>query len=538
MNRTIPAEFFKVLAVIAAIAFVLVRAPFGIDFTDSPYMLMFVTGPNPNRMLFGFNLLTNLWIGCFGETYLSIRLMQGVFGVLTCLIPYFGLVRRGEWLKQLHWLALGLLLWSARPNSFHCDIPSLLFVSAAATLAIRYFRSKSAVTYAFLTVVTVLAVLCRFPNIVAFVILWLLLPAAEAIFGDSTQRRFFDLKKIGTAVAAVAGFLLIAPLLAGKNPVAFCESMMKTVLNEFSGTHTVAMMARQITVDLTFMTLLGGALFMIIELNRRCRPLRLAFLCAVILSFVLVLLLRYTVFSDYNQNMRILITATMLFFFGAGIADADSEKDWNKGITILIVFLFGGVSMAGSNTGFINGSATWISFFAPTAVLLTPTLKKIFPSRLCAAPLWTLFFIGVALSALQGFEDARFDAMKYRFNEPVKMRSMRTTPEKGQLVADVLADYQALRSKGQVVFFGTRSHLFCWLTENRRPFSATFWMFPQETENEPKIEQYLSKGTCGAFFFIPSELHFNMGVPFRVDELLTRCGYRCIPKNGYRIYVK
>ena len=538
MNRTIPAEFFKVLALVAAIAFVLIRAPFGIDFTDSPFMLMSVTGPNPNPMLFGFNHLTRLWLGLFGETYLSLRLMQGVFGLLTCLIPYFGLVRRSEWLKQLHWLALGFLLWSTRPNSFHCDIPSLLFVSAAATLAVRYFRSKSTATYVFLTVVTGLAVLCRFPNVVAFVILWLLLPAAEAMFGDSAQRRFFDLKKIGAAIAAAVCLLLIAPLLAGKNPFVLCESMIKTVLNEFSGTHTVAMMAQQFMIDLTLMTLLGGGLFMIVELNRRCRPLRFAFACAMILCVPLYLLLQYTVFSGYNQNMRILITAIMLLFFGAGFIDASCKKDRAMGMEILILFLFGGVSMAGSNTGFINGTATWISFFAPMAVLLTPTLKKIFPSRLCAAPLWTLFFIGVTLSCFQGFEDARFDALTYRFNEPAKMRSMRTTPDKGRLIADVLADYEALRSKGEVVFFGTRSHLFCWLTENRRPFYTTFWMFPQETENEPRIEQYLRKGTCKAFFFIPSENHYNLGVPFRVDDLLTRCGYRCLPKNGYRIYVK
>lgn len=537
MNRTVSTDLFKLFALLAVLALTVYRAFFGIDFTDSPFMLMSVTGEHPNWMLAGFTALTRIWICCFGETYLSLRFMQTVFGLATCLIPYLGLIPRRDWLTQLHWLILGILLWNTRLYSFHCDIPSLMFVSLAATLAIRYYRSGSAVTYAFLTAVTGIAVLCRFPNVVAFVILWLLLPAAEALIGDRS-RRFCRGKMIAVAFVVCFVCCLIAPLLFGMNPAALFDKMTATVTNEFSGSHTLSNMARQMQVDLRMMTILGGGLFMIIALGRLCAPFRFSFLFSLVLCYPLCLMLEFSAFTNYNQNMRIIVCAMMLLFFGAGLLDAMAEKDRNKGMEILIIFLFGGVSMAGSNTGFINGVATWTSFFAPLAVLLTPTLTKIFPSKLNAAPLWIAFFFFIFFSSLQGFEDARYHKMTAVFSNPPKLQGIKTTPENAQLVADVLADYETLKKRGEVVFFGTRSHLFCWLTGDRRPFEATFWMFPHENENDAHVEKYLQNNRCVAFFVIPSKPHVQMGMPFPVDEILSRHGYRCVPKNNYRVYVK
>lgn len=75
-------------------------------------------------------------------------------------------------------------------------------------------------------------------------------------------------------------------------------------------------------------------------------------------------------------------------FLAADMIDARNEKNRSMKMTPLIIFLFGGVSMTDSGTGLISGTMAWTSLFAPMAEMLTPTLKKVFPSKGSAVPLF------------------------------------------------------------------------------------------------------------------------------------------------------
>ena len=163
----------------------------GLDFTDTPYWLNLYQNYSLGEisMVPATFFVGSVVYKLFGGELIVYRIFGLILKISSILIPYFALVPRKDHLKYLHWVSFTIIIACNDCILFDPDSFTIFVMSIISTCLISYSRKRNFFSLIIVSILSAFSVYVRFPNIISFpIIIMLIILSKDAQIGQHTRR--------------------------------------------------------------------------------------------------------------------------------------------------------------------------------------------------------------------------------------------------------------------------------------------------------------------------------------------------------------
>lgn len=462
--------------------------PFGIDFTDTGWMLTYFQNifTNPESISFWFHLyLTHLIGGIWNLFFGNIGLLGfKIAGVLlfwsTTHIVYKIFKGNFERNHILFGITMGLIYnFLGKITIIHYNNLSLLFF-ALTVLFIKLGLSKSSKCFVFAGISVALNSFVRLPNILSCIFIIAILYYRH-VTGDTAKRMLTDL--LLCIVGFLAGAIFIITIMKLLNHfdiyVTSLTELFITSDDELSSKYGLnSMIKRYISQSFKACKISIISFVIIIPIaiifDKVLKKSKLIYLLLLIILITISFILYKTIFyTSPNKLIYLMIGSvflTILFMF----LSKNKFTPLKKTIALL-VFLTITVSSIGSDTGMKVGSYTLIMGLPLLVSLLLNKSIKVKYKKQVLILLFTLYItIGLSLMYSKIYRD-HSNILKLNTSVDLPLlRGIRTTVERAKAIEIVINELNKLENKHNTLLCFESIGMIHYLTETK-PYISNPW---------------------------------------------------------------
>lgn len=331
--------------------------------SDFYYWLNMYVNRDLQTMTFGSVLISHWYGNFFGFTVFSFRFLAWLLCVISLLMPFFFIIPRVE--RRNHIYSLSISFFMLGYGCFQELSPgtySVFFISLYICLLWKYYCSQSIVYLTFMSIVSTIAVICRFPNI-------LLIPATS--FFIVNYYLCYNKSKIVIYHAVI--YTVITLLF-----VAFCYLMSELLFHNFSrnialeinsGSHGIKSLIHLLYANVKHIIFYTSIIFVYlyflfdVKIDTVWKSALYNLLLVVV--FVILFFTELKMHRRYNMNLHYFISsisiATVIFYIFYY-----KTHDVKKLCLSIIILLVGSIVPMGSDTH-------WLKLF-PILLCFLPVL--------------------------------------------------------------------------------------------------------------------------------------------------------------------
>lgn len=510
---------------------------FGLDFTDSFFHVNSILGNNNYPLWFGTVGIIKFFnsIGC--KSLIHYRIVNWTAYILAAIIPFFSLLPLHKIKSNLLVLAVAILTLNVLNfNVFGYDSLTILFLSINCIFFIKFFSRNSIKDLFFSSIFSAILVSIRFPNIIIIPIFIIILFISTFFLNRNNYTGiiiFFIKSFLYLSISTTSLFLLYF----------FCTNKLNLpidILNFLTlnqnNSHTIKTLIISYVIGLKELFKYIGYITLVLILlesnymKDSSKTLRFTLKFIIVLS--LFILVKYELIVDpYGFNYSKFLTAISLFSLGYFLFSYCRINDKiNLSVSILIIALCV-VPIFGSNTGILK-LAPFLVIFSSIYFIKSGIKLKAYTTLL----IFLFTICSLYIKANNIYEDNPIKNLSKNINIPI-INSIYTTPERATFIHDVMEKYVSIKlNHNNIIFWGTNSHIFHFITSTTTNYSNSFRMMPDDNNEIEKVKKSVIKYRP-VIFFIPQYpiklIDYNYK-PF--EEMLISIGYRQEKKMNYYIY--
>ena len=498
----------------------------GLDFTDTFFWLN--TESADFTMTEGFSVVVRLISNVFGKELYVYRLIFWFLMVLSLLFPYLLLQKKDKWIYNLHYLFLGLICITTSFLVFNPDSFTIFLFSLGVTFFIKFIQATDKYVYLIvLAVFTAVSVFFRFPNILLFPAIILLLSLIP-FFTKEKKWKIKDVLKIEFlfVITYLLVFVFVALLLHGTKYV----EEIRLSFSGAQGAHSIDSMLSFIQRDFSKIVFYVAFCFLMREFCRYYDTIKIVkwkvlMGGAIVLFFVFII--RYNIIvSAYQWQLRLFLCSILLYFMILDVFKTNKNL-----IFYLSIIAFAAVSAAGSDTGLAKMLPIFLCFL-PFIVFKTQfNISK----NIITLLLVIMLHLIVLFEFHETFEDIRRPHKATQTIQVDNLKYIKTTQERAALIESVLAEYYTLKDDStKIIFYGQNAHIFRYLTNEETIYKSSFRM--KFSADFLKLENAILKYNPIVFHTptYPNEYYDSDTV---LDSMLLKENYSEIIKENYRIFL-
>lgn len=527
---------YGLLVFALAYTFVFVIAGFG-NHMDPFYWMGLCKEYGTGFMTIGTVALGHAWIELFGASVFTMRLLGWILTMSAVIIPYLCLLSDEQRKRNVHWLAICILLIGYSTfQEFSAGALSVFLTSIVFTCCIKALSNWRLLWL--LPILIAIAICVRFPNIVLLVFAPIIFVCVgyQRKMSASTIWGYFIWLLLGTiCFTGLLYWLLGCDLfaIAGGSEMQMASS----------GAHSFSSLLVSLIVDLPLLLMYVGIVLVIVVLFKLIMRLNNNFykwMAIILLSIVLLCFAEYA-FSWkawYNKNMHYCLSALVIALSIYGIIQSIQEKEWNNLFAVAILLSVGCVVPLGSDTAWLKLFPIYLCFLPYLITKILPPQKK------------NLSYLYVMIAPIMGFV-----MLTYCLN-PIGSKSLfhgkvfGTQPlyhnvfiprYADDYLNQLMADYREYGNETEVIAVGDGAHLFKQLTNCSQSGTYTgFWMDINDEDYSEKVISQI-KGTYPIIFCLhtPKFVYQDENIGESVlEDKLRELGYETIDRSDdcYMIY--
>jgi hypothetical protein len=538
-------SIFNYLILLMSLAYSLVFIFYGIDFTDSFYYINLCKDYTSSPMIILTLLIGKCWMLLFGDSLISLRVLNWVILILTIFLPFIMLIPSNSRKENLKYLSISIILITIlNDNVFGGDVCTLFFLALSISFLIKFLRSNKLIHLLLYGITSSLLILVRFPNI-------LILPASAIIFGiigysknyqkpgkEKILLSFF--KTIGTYFSiCILLCTLIIMIVYGS--VSEFTSRLSFSIGNIDESHSIIPMFRVYCRDFIKLFQYTGVcvlIFLIVNNNLKFNGLiQKIFRFSAVIFLALFLKVEIGIMK-YNWNISLFYSAIVCSILISYSVLYVQNKEYNKLILISIVLFFSIIPVLGSNTGLLKFSYFSIAFL-PT---LLASNRTDFNRNSRLNYLFAVFFLFTFYTKMMVvYEDSKISSLRYELKIE-KLRHIKTTKANVQFIEDVLKVFKEVGENNEfVLFYGKVSHVFYYLTNTKSLYQDSFWMSSYDLKEVKKAEQVIVIKRPVVFYMpsypVISAQYLNertTNTPF--EAMLIKNGYSASLRSNFILY--
>lgn len=516
-------QYIKFFALFLSISYSFYALFYGCPFTDTFFYLNSFSSNFVHRYFEGTQLLVKLWLMCFGDNILYLRIFDWSFYALSFILAYIWFVPQKK--QNIHLLAVPFILQTTFSLTyFNADSISLLCIVCLCKCLIdwnNHPKNDNVLQMLLIVFVIVISILIRFTNIVAVPIIVLFL-----IINRNIKKLWKEIFLI--SVVSVSLYFFVTILLHG----GILKYLDPTIVATSCGTeHTIMSLIYYYIQDgkifiqyFPFCTLL-----LIVSIFRVNNKYIIYGLQGLSLIYLLYYFKYHVQLSVACSNLSIFVSAFFISIITIILLFDIKNNEWNKKSEILLLIsLLSMVNPAGSDSAFLK--FVW-GFVAFSPYIIFQNLKY-FPKD--SYYFKTLIFFILAYSIFQFYKKPMpcvpsICELNYEINDS-RLANIKVSRYRYDLYNNVkndLAKYDSI----QVVFYGMQAHGLYYLNNVKNVLRSDFFMYGNNVNNAVNMVETVNIYKP-IVFFMPYSSELTI-----VEDSLVAHGYSIVDENYcYRLY--
>ncbi len=477
----------------------------GQDYTDGPYHMMSYIGlRSPDWMTLLHTTIGAFWMKITGDYVLSYKILAGILSWITVALPALVILgSKHDRMNKLRAVAISMIFFSNYfINDMSWDVVSLFIIALVYSTSYVYTKNGNSGWLLLIGIMTGALGLVRLPSLTILFPLLILIIATRMQQKKAIQRIILDSLLLMASI--LLSYFLISSSLKSLYPasVTHHESSahlgIAQKLNQIINSvvplgYRYANEAMRVFEMLGILTMLG-----VLWVNRKIIAKRhylvtISMLGLLSLYFFLTLLR-----SPYGRSLSLFLAAIVLSLMAFLIWVSQQSKDSLNLRFLIFSLMVGIVSFIGSNTGLFRLLMGY-SFIMPVVLYnsqkhLSADLKKGLAILLCLA---AFFSVMNKMFFSTTFDDGSLLTLTEEVSHP-KMKGIKTQAIRKQHIEEIIAIADSVRNispKAEMLFYGTGSHLFSYLTDTNLPSGFGWSMdytdcdaFERYIESEDELE--------------------------------------------------
>lgn len=503
----------KILLLVLAVCYSFSQLFWGLDYTDSFYYLDIFKSREIDWMIVGFQMLGRLWINCFGDSLIALRICNWLFYAISFILAYWWFVPKESHKTFLGFLSLPfLLLPTFSLNIFNGDSCTLLMCICISKLLMDWMSSSSKKVALTLFFVMLLAFVFRFPNVVILPI-----TVIVVLLFHRNKRKLIEYFAVCLCVSIV--YCLIVSLLKDGG----------SILNE--GSHSIKSLLVNYLRDGKMLLRYIPVCMLLVIISFAKIKRQLVRVCVdIMLVIFLLIYLYYNVdfgFACWNISLFIssFLISLYVYLIFKWVEEFDDKFFSDRGLLLIILPLMALVNPAGSDTGFLK--LIWV--LLSTIPFLAYNVGMIVKSKVLIFVVSVFVLICLLGHYKNPFGEPSLIKLKYSIDNS-QLVGIRTCKEYFDVYENLKNDIQDCEDD-DVVVYGERSYGLCELLDIERLFHSSFFMNPDEESEVRIMEDCISKHSPVVFFMPYNPLEAKEIFDWRHD--LTKMEYMMFSK-GYK----
>lgn len=423
---------------------------------DPLYWLHKYTHAEGGWMACGTIMLGHLCTTLFGSQLLPLRVVGWLSVVAAIALPYITLLTKEQRRNNIHWLALAYALMNYGAfQEFSPGTLTVLCLSITWVVAMRYARSEYWGWLLGLGLITAVAVLIRFPNILIMPIVLGLL------FARPTQTIAHRLRHAGL-------YLLIAALVTAALYLCAYQFVQPAYMDAAMGSHDMGRMIESLWTKgallVLYLLLWIGVLFIprIVKEHAPAAYLLYILIAAgVAVGLVIVYYVNYATKTNqwYNIDLTYMVSALCVV-----VAALSKRKELYWGITFLVV------ATLGTDTAWLKLFPAVLCVLPMAAVHYTPSIQRyLWPAvALLAMAVMVRFSINSVGNCNLRLADTRLTTAPYE--------GIYVSAKNAEWVEQITNDYNTYAdSTNMVLAVGEKAHVVRAITGCKAAMFNEFW---------------------------------------------------------------
>lgn len=473
-------------------------------------------------MASGTIVIGHLLVSVFGAHLMPLRLVAWLCVVAAIILPYCMLLSREQRKANISWLIIAMMLVNYGAfQEFSPGTLTVLCLSALWCILIRFQRTKKRVWLIALGVVTGMAIVIRFPNILVLPIIL----GALCVTNDQSWK-----KRLGHIVWYLCAVLIGAGALYGVAWVMMKPAYMDAAM----GSHQVSKMIEQLWTKGALLfgmaAIWVGIVFMGRELNKRwsqapwCNAAMYG--VGVIVGFLLAHYIAFALKRTqwYNMDLTYMISALCLV-----LAIMSKKKEVGWGALLMVV------APLGTDTA-------WMKLF-PAVLCLLPVAAVEHKKEIYAYLLPLLFVFAFAvMNRFSTNSVGKCDLSQVDTWASVPpYEHIKVTAQEAEWLGQVKADYeQYADSNATIVAVGQRMHMVREVTGCQAAVYNEFWSNIFDKVYTEKYQEYVRRER--PIIFCTFAPHFKTKPTYKdtqsaLEDMLRAEGYREIDRSEYKYMI-
>ena len=411
--------------------------------------------------------IIKIWVNLTQNSLLSLRILGWITCIIAICIPYFSLLKKTEYAKNLHFLSIGIILFATGTfKLFNPDTTTVLCLSLIFTLFIKYQKKQSKVIVLFLGIIIGFSIAFRFPNIVVLpFVVTVLFFYNHTILEERISKTIAQCLLI-VFVSLIVYYIIISFLCNTDNIFYFLLNKIKNP-TEGAATHSLSNILK--TYKNSFINQVGIIFteLIIILLIKRILPTRKTY--SLIIQCLIFLL---SLFIVTKVAINIFALSAILLLLYSSVNSTDKKLQIN--ICFIITLSF--VGIAGSDTG-IAKIYPFMAVIMPVFLVrytqnnnLSTFKKGIFITFLIYTVIQNI------ISVLQYKSTVDYSTMKY----------IHVSKSDAIFWNKALNDIKVY-PQDNIIFYGVSGHAFYTITQTTPIYNYSFWMYKNDEDELNRI---------------------------------------------------
>ncbi|WP_172822460.1 hypothetical protein [Gillisia sp. Hel1_33_143] len=521
-------NYLSSILVVVAIVIYFSTIFYGLDFTDSFYHINEAIHPVHDQYKFSF-ILSSLFINfiarIFGEQVIVFRFINSLLLLIPGLITIVFLRKIISKKDILNYITILLILTtSLNTNILGYDTLTTVILTLIFFTCYSYLINKKGYKILLLSVLVIIAVFIRFPNLILIPILFALL-LFEENYRD--YKRSIHLKIPMLYVVLTSTITLSVFYLINNN---FSEHFLAEIN---TSSHKPGLLLISYLKDLA--KIFGFSLYFILTYKvlsfniGRARNIKMSYFLFYLAQFFLAI----TVSVVYKYNFT-LYYVSIAFSFVTIYLIENKFSIYGIKFKIIILFIFMlFIHPFGSNTGLLKAAFLFL-LFPFLLIILSPKNARFWIGNLIL-----ICFLGITVKVISPYED---DNM-WNLNAPLNIHQLylvRTTKQRADYITDITYERQRLLGKDiDVYFYGNKSHIFNYLYPSSSLGISDFNQNLENSNFQIKIQNILKKKRNLALFLTtsyPNKIIYSS--QSLLEKELMELGFEKVLKNQVLYYLK
>lgn len=486
-----PVKFLLLaITVVIAAGFPLVFLFYGLNFTDTPYMIRSLSLNNAVSQQMWLTIhLGRLWEHWFNDSIIAFRIFS-VFLTLCLLIAVVCCFFTKDRPVIIYFsaIATSILLYSTSSIAYGYDLLTMILSSLTLLFLISFILQRNIWALIASGIVSLILVLARFPNFlvlpVTMILLLTIAVLQEKDFEDDGGHRSLRLT-LKYWLLYISGFLVTSVLffIVFETPSEYFSVLISSLTNMEKYDHPLYLLISNylrdgfLVIQYIFVILLLFAAYWIMSeiFNWKNK------ISCSVLILTYFLYLHKVNLGNYNWGFRLNLTAFCFSLILFLLFRYLKEGNYTRVIVLFSVFLFAFIPAFGSDTGLLKSSPLLVMFFPLLFSWLfeqsVPVNKKAFFSAI----LISLVLFGVYTRCTWFYGDSQKLSELKNVSGNKKLSFIKTTSSRTALIEKVLNMISINEDKQeQKIFFGQGGQMFYYLLDQEPIVNQFFHLQPND----------------------------------------------------------